>query len=338
LDKCFVLTADIDLSSYDNWKPIGSFVPISDAPEDEETPVLELTFTGVFDGGGHKISNIKIDEPERAAVGLFGCIAGDAGSVLNLTVENADVRGAMLVAGVVGYDRGPIIRNVRLIGDNDVKGGFLVGGIVGGGFCDTVDCEAQANVTLFGDGAQGVGVLAGGMETCDIIDCSATGRVTVTGTDCMSIGGLSGAAHNSENVLRCVSDVVITVGEGNMMIGGLLGHAGMEESAGDTPTLISDCSATAVITAPASAERIGGIVGGGFFTQAYREYRPEPGANRVVDCVTAGEISGGKIVGAIIGYAYDNSTLEGCASTMTANGASDLIGATSDQVPLDELR
>jgi hypothetical protein len=297
-----------------------------------------MTFTGVFDGAGHKISNIKINAPETGGVGLFGCVAGDAGSVSNLTVENANVRGLMAVAGVVGYGRGPRVRNVRLIGDNDIEGGFLVGGIVGGGFCDIVDCEARADVTLYGDNSQGVGVLAGGMEACDIVDCSATGSVTVRGTGSMSIGGLAGCAHNSEVVRGCKSNVVITVGEGSMKIGGLLGHAGMESSVGSAPTLISDCSATAVITAPESAERIGGIVGGGFFSQMYREYRPEPGANRIVGCTTAGTINGGTITGTIIGYAYDNSTVEGCTSTMTANGGTNQIGATLDEISLDELK
>jgi hypothetical protein len=245
----------------------------------------------------------------------------------------------MVVAGVIGYGKGSSVENVKLIGNNNIKGAFLVGGIVGGGFCDIIGCAAQANVTLLGDGAQAGGVLAGGMETSDIIDCSATGSVTATGTGNVGIGGLAACAMDSERVLRCKSDVTITVGENNMLIGGLLGYAGKTGGAGDSATLISDCSAKAVIHAPATAERIGGIVGGGFFVQAYREYRPEPGAIRVTDCQTSGEINGGSIVGTVLGYAYDNSSVEGCTSDMKVNGAAgEQIGAALDDVPLDDLR
>ena len=34
----YVLIADIDLSGYENWEPIGAFQPRSDAPEDAEVP------------------------------------------------------------------------------------------------------------------------------------------------------------------------------------------------------------------------------------------------------------------------------------------------------------
>jgi hypothetical protein len=338
LDGHFVLRSDIDLVSFENWTPIGAFVPISEAPEDEETPVMELTFSGVFDGGGHTISNLTIDDPEGTAVGLFGCVAG-TGSVSNLTVANANVQGQMLVAGVIGYGRGSSVENVKLIGNNTIKGSFLVGGIVGGGFCDLIGCEAQANVTLLGDGAQGGGVLAGGMETSDIVDCSATGSITATGAGNIGVGGLAACAMDSERVLRCKSDVTITVGEGNILIGGLLGYAGRSDGAEDSATLVSDCSGKAVINAPVTAERIGGIVGGGFFVQAYREFRPEPGAIRVTNCQTSGAINGGSIAGAILGYAYDNSSLEGCTSVMTVDGAAgEQIGATLDDVTLDDLR
>ena len=52
----YILANDIDLSGFSNFEPIGRFEPLLDAPEDEETPKLELAFTGVFDGNGHTIS------------------------------------------------------------------------------------------------------------------------------------------------------------------------------------------------------------------------------------------------------------------------------------------
>ncbi|MDR0686642.1 MAG: hypothetical protein LBF79_04225 [Dysgonamonadaceae bacterium] len=342
LDRNFVLTSDINLASYENWEPIGTLV-FANPEEDQETPVMELAFTGVFDGGGHTVSNIIINTPEKSGVGLFGCIAGDIGSISNLVVENVNVKGMTLVGGVIGYRSiGSAVKNIRLVGnDNYIEGGNMVGGILGGGFCDIVDCEAQANVKLVGDEGGLAGVLAGGMETCDIIGSHATGTITVEGANDTGIGGLAGCVWWSQKVLDCSSDVVITVGEDNMMIGGLVGYAGRGVGV-DGVTLISGCSVTAVINAPNSAERIGGIVGSGFYSDVYEaNYFPglKPTAISIVNCNTSGQIDGGIISGTIIGYAYNNSFVTNCASDMTIkDGTAKQVGATETDIPLDNLR
>jgi hypothetical protein len=99
LSGSYILAADIDLSSYENFSPIGIFEPVSEAKEDQETPKRKLAFTGVFDGNGHKISNVTISAPDKGGVGLFGCVAGENGVVKNLVVENVNVTGYMLVGG-----------------------------------------------------------------------------------------------------------------------------------------------------------------------------------------------------------------------------------------------
>jgi hypothetical protein len=327
LDGHFVLTSDIDLAS-ENWEPIGAFVPASDDPQDE-TPNRELAFTGVFDGGGRTISNVKIDNPTGAAVGLFGCVAGE-GSISNLTVKDANVKGGTLVAAVVGYAAGSAVENVALIGNNRIEGGGMmqgmVGGIVGGGFCDIIDCKTEAEIILNVSNEGVVGILAGGMETSNIIGCSAKGTVTVKGDNNFGIGGLVGSAQDSQTVQNCTSDVAMTItGKGNALIGGLAGFAGKHD--GSEHTLISDCSAKADITAAGSDnKRIGGIVGGGFYVSAYKDYFPAPGAVQIENCKTSGNVTGGDIVGSIIGYAYDNSIVNSCTSTMI--GPANQIGSS----------
>ncbi len=56
----YILTTDIDLSSYENWPMIGTYVMDPNSPEGED-PIPEMAFTGVFDGNGHTISNVAID-------------------------------------------------------------------------------------------------------------------------------------------------------------------------------------------------------------------------------------------------------------------------------------
>jgi hypothetical protein len=108
------------------------------------------------------------------------------------------------------------------------------------------------------------------------------------------------------------------------LVGGLVGFAGKH---GESEyTLISGCLVNADITATGlNNKRIGGIVGGGFYMSMYSGYFPKPGAVQIQNCATFGSITGGDIVGSIIGYAYDNSSVNSCASIMT--GPANQIGS-----------
>ena len=101
LSEAYVLTADIDLSSYLNWEPIGS---------------LNNPFTGSLDFAGHTISNLTIDRPTQDYVGLFGAIkslkakyAPGDNSVLSSPImkdgkfTNANVTGRDFVGVFTGY-------------------------------------------------------------------------------------------------------------------------------------------------------------------------------------------------------------------------------------------
>jgi hypothetical protein len=348
LDGYYVLNTDIDLSSYENFSPIGTFVPLSEAPEDGETPKMELAFTGVFDGNGHKISNVTISAPNQGGVGLFGCVAGENGVVKNLVVENVNVTGYMLVSGVIGYGAltNNAVENITLQGTNSITGTAMVGGIVGGGFCEIKDCRAVAAITVTGSGEVGnAGILAGGIEDGSIINCTVTGGSITAVAGSNGIGGLAACALNAAKVENCkVSDVTITVGEDCFMIGGLLGYAGTYSP--DTPTAINNCKAANVtISAPASAERIGGIIGSGFYSSAYAAYAelyPQvsaPSAFMVTNSSTSGSITGDctDLVGKIAGYIYDNSMVaSACTSTMT--GPSNNVGGDKSSVELLTLK
>ena len=110
-DKAFILASDIDLSSYGNWDPIGTFNMESDDPEKGEVAESSLAFVGRFDGNGHTISNLTVNRPDTFGVGLFGFVMGDAAfsSIRNLTVRNADVKGACMVGSVVGAINGRML-------------------------------------------------------------------------------------------------------------------------------------------------------------------------------------------------------------------------------------
>lgn len=220
------MTADIDLSGYDNWEPIGTFQPLSDKPEDAKTADLEVAFTGTFDGNGYTISNVTIDQPDGTAVGLFGCTAGEeenSSSIHNLTVENVDVTGASMVGGVVGVQYSNCtLENVNLTGSNKVRGHINVGGITGGSLSDVKDCKAASDIVLQFDGGNHAGVLSGGLEGCSVINCTAEGKVVAEGDGSFGLGGLAGCVFDGVEIEGCHAEVKITaLGENNTMVGGL---------------------------------------------------------------------------------------------------------------------
>ena len=119
--KYFKLTADLDLSSYTDWEPIGS----------------GYSFRGNFDGDGHTIILNITEVVDEDYVGLFGYAT-------NSTIENLYVTGTIKLAtpepvnvgGVIGEINGGTINNCNFDGTVSVTAtassvGPAAGGIVG---------------------------------------------------------------------------------------------------------------------------------------------------------------------------------------------------------------
>ena len=90
LDGDYVLTANIDLSSYNNWTPIGG-------AENESGVVSGKVFSGTFDGRGHIISglNINTKSTRNSHYGLFGSLGSrkknDPCVIKNLILTNVNI-------------------------------------------------------------------------------------------------------------------------------------------------------------------------------------------------------------------------------------------------------
>ena len=98
---------------------------------------MTAAFTGTFDGQGHTIRNLAINQPEAWAMGLFGCIANV--QIGNFTLENATVDGMMMTAGVVGYTYCSTVSGVKLVNGRvtahyaEMGAEGMFGGIAGAG-------------------------------------------------------------------------------------------------------------------------------------------------------------------------------------------------------------
>ena len=322
----YTLIGDIDLSGYENWMPIGTFQPRSDAPEDAEVPHPDYAFTGTFDGAGHTISNLTISCEAPMGAGLFGCASGtesNAASIGHFTLKDVNVSGFYLVGGAVGLQfMNCPVSDIHLEGDNKLTGMQGIGGIVGTGFDLISDCSATADVIVSGDDGACAGLIAGGTTMSSIKNCQVTGgSITAEGNATWGFGALCGAPWGAAEITDCkVSGTVITVnGENNRLVGGLVGFGGTYDP--EAPAQITGCTVEDVtITVSETTDSVGGLIGAG---KEMMEGSDQMSSFIISDCAVSGSISGGgNYVDAVVGDPACAASVD-CQGGMTITPALD---------------
>lgn len=122
-----VLTADIDMTGV-KWTPIGT---------------KEKAFKGEFDGQGHVITNLNVNDPSLEYAGLFGYVSkfSNPATIKNLGVFG-EFSGGKYVGGIAGYSENSEITNCFFIG---TVSGTNTNGIANG---DTIEnCYFQSDST-----------------------------------------------------------------------------------------------------------------------------------------------------------------------------------------------
>ena len=185
LDKHFLLCADIDLSGYDgrNGRPKFNLIGYFDWVDNK-------AFTGVFDGGGHTISNFTYDSNDIDNIGLFSSMSDDRAEIKNIGLIDVEIN-----AGT----------------------GSNVGALVGSVQGEITNCYAAGSVT----GAENVvGLIGyGGSAYYEnlIINCYSTAAVEGVS----KVGGLVGAKYAYGNIGNCYSTGSVS---GSTYVGGLCGR------------------------------------------------------------------------------------------------------------------
>ena len=301
----YILIADIDLSAYENWTPIGAFQSLSDAPEDAEVPHPDYAFTGTFNGDGHTISNLTVSSDAPMGAGLFGCAAGTengAAYIRNFTLKNVNVSGFYLVGGAVGLQfMNCPVSDIHLVGENTLTGMQGIGGIVGTGFDLISNCSATADIVVQGDDGACAGLIAGGTTMSSVKNCEVTdGKITAEGNATWGFGALCGAPWGAAEITDCkVSGTVITVsGENNRLVGGLVGFGGTYDPT--APAQITGCTVEDVtIIVSETTDSVGGLIGAG---KEMMEGSEVMSSFKISDCVVSGSITGGgNKVDAVVG-------------------------------------
>lgn len=164
-DDSYLLTADLDMAGI-TMAPIG----------------LTHHFSGIFDGRGHKLLNLNIENGGSEPTGLFSYV--EHGTVINLGIEGGTISGKDKTGSLIGRTMYAAIRNCFTTAT--VHGGADVGGLVGM-FNNSVleNCYARANVT----GTVTVGGLIAGTNRS--IDPSAETIVK----NCYSTSQVSGDSY-----------------------------------------------------------------------------------------------------------------------------------------------
>lgn len=210
------LTADIDLEN-EEWTPIGT---------------QANAFAGIFDGGGHTVSNLYINQPSMVDVGFFGYTRD--GEIRNLTIENADVTGYLDVGAVAGTPYTSKYTNITLAGTVKVEGYSYVGGMLGkNAYADltglTVDAAAGSYVKAESENYRSyVGGVVGFMGEGNITVKDVASNINVSGSTC-DVGGIAGIAHYGNTFINvtCTAQEVVLVNaqdEGDHLeVGGIAG-------------------------------------------------------------------------------------------------------------------
>ena len=208
----YELTVDIDAAGQ-KFEPIGDSVHI---------------FHGTFDGKGHTIKNLVIDEPTRDFTGMFGYM--ESGIIENLTLENAKVVGSWVVGALIGEARDVVVRHVVSL-NGDVVGEHSVGGLVGSLFSCNMDFVGTTGKVK---GTENVGGIVGYMKGGSTINDAFSVNV-IKGFE--SVGGAIGYSYGysyggEANVYRVYSASMLKTPK--FAAGGIIGGGNSDAVDGST--------------------------------------------------------------------------------------------------------
>ena len=188
------LCSDLDLFN------IGYEKAVIAPPASTSTSYNGQKFDAVFNGAGHKISNLCIDADYSRYVGLFGYLGSNA-IVCDLALENCNISGNRYTGGICGQSEGGIY-GCKVAGN--VTGGYYTAGLCGYNYYEAIISNCAANCSI--EGVSCVGGLAGSNASATIIGSTATGYI-YSSYSYSYAGGICGANGNTEDsyVLNCSS-------------------------------------------------------------------------------------------------------------------------------------
>lgn len=221
------LTADLDMEGV-TMKPIGSWKRFSYKGDN--------LFQAVFDGQGHKISNLRMELPNghipddgsAMGTGLFGEV-GENGVIRDLHLVNADITGEDYTGGLAGVFSGQMLNcsvQGRVRGRNEVGGMIGAVRMAGDQSIEVTGCIADAQVT----GSGNVGGFAGTAGYAWFEGCGAAGEMNIVPPEYDWLvagepgyaGGFAGM-HVAGVIRNCFASVYIRTQVSSSFVGNFAG-------------------------------------------------------------------------------------------------------------------
>ncbi|MGC2780755.1 MAG: MBG domain-containing protein [Bradyrhizobium sp.] len=221
----YALGSNIDATTTSAWNANTGFTSIG---------TVGVPFNGTFDGLGHTISNLTLNQPATADIGLFGS-TGTASVIRNVGLVGGSVIGLSSAGGLVGSNTGTVSNSYNT---GTVGGGSSLGGLMGSNTGTVSNSYATGNVSgtsslggLMGsntgtvsisfatgnvNGTSSLGGLMGSSTTGTVSNSYATGNVTGTS----SVGGLMGSSTGP-----VVNTYATGAVSGTTSVGGLMGSS-----------------------------------------------------------------------------------------------------------------
>ena len=253
----YALGSNLDASGTSAWNGGAGFTPIGSQA---------MAFTGTFDGLGHTISNLTIDQSGASDVGLFGFATG---LIQNVGLVGASVTGNNNVGALVGYNGGTVNNSYAT---GSVSGNSYVGGLVGFNDNSITNSSSSSSVS----GVTNVGGLVGINDYSTITNSYATGTVSGTGGN---VGGLVGYGNYGSITNSHATGTVA----GTTAVGGLVGF----NYGGTNGGTINNSYATGHVSG--TSGDVGGLVG-------YVDF------GAIANSYATGSVTGVGNVGGLVGY------------------------------------
>ncbi len=315
LGASYSLANNIDATETLNWNNGAGFAPIGSSG----TP-----FTGNFNGNNYTISNLFIDRPSTADVGLFGFTSGS--TIENVGLLNVNITGEIDVGSLAGtnYYSGSI-DNAYATGS--VGGLFDVGGLVGRNYKSSSIDNSYASVSVSGSSAD-IGGLVGYNKSSSIDNSYATGNISGNG---VFAGGLVGENYNSSSIDNSYATGSVS---GKDYLGGLVGYNWSSST-------IDNSYATGSVSGSNDSSMIGGLVGSNssssitnsYATGSVSGYSWVGGlvgwnfiSGRIDNSYAIGSVSGHSQVGGLVGYNGYSSVIDNAYATGSVTGQSQVGG------------